>query len=48
MMPAIDLPLFKRLLGQSAETVGPFRWQVSLPARAARRVSCARTRTRTP
>ena len=38
MMPAIDLPIFKRLLGQSAETVGPFRWQVSLPARAARRV----------
>ena len=38
LLPAIDLGLFKRLLSQDAETVGPHRWQVSLPARAARRV----------
>jgi 1-acyl-sn-glycerol-3-phosphate acyltransferase len=38
LMPAIELELFKRLLGQSAETVGPHRWQISLAARAGRRV----------
>jgi 1-acyl-sn-glycerol-3-phosphate acyltransferase len=38
LMPAFELDLFKRLLGQSAETVGPHRWQISLPARAGRRV----------
>jgi 1-acyl-sn-glycerol-3-phosphate acyltransferase len=38
LLPAIDLALFKRLLGQNAETVGPHRWQISLPARTARRV----------
>jgi 1-acyl-sn-glycerol-3-phosphate acyltransferase len=38
LLPAIDLGLFRRLLGQAAETVGPHRWQVTLPARAARRV----------
>jgi 1-acyl-sn-glycerol-3-phosphate acyltransferase len=29
ILPAIDLPLFVRLLGQSTETTGPHRWQVS-------------------
>jgi 1-acyl-sn-glycerol-3-phosphate acyltransferase len=38
LLPAIDISLFKRLLSQSTETAGPHRWQVSLPARAARRV----------
>ena len=28
ILPAIDLPLFVRLLGQTTETVGPHRWQV--------------------
>src|SRR5690606_41806255 len=35
--PAIDLDLFIRLLGQSTENTGPYRWQVSLPARTVRR-----------
>ena len=35
--PAIDLDLFTRLLSQTTETVGPFRWQTSLWARIARR-----------
>jgi 1-acyl-sn-glycerol-3-phosphate acyltransferase len=38
VLPAIDLDLFARLIGQSAETTGPHRWQASLPCRAARRV----------
>jgi 1-acyl-sn-glycerol-3-phosphate acyltransferase len=38
VMPAIDQDLFARLMTQSAETVGPHRWQIGLPARAARRV----------
>jgi len=29
ILPAIDLPLFVRLLTQSTETTGPHRWQVS-------------------
>ena len=29
ILPAIDLPLFVRLLGQTTETVGPHRWQVN-------------------
>jgi 1-acyl-sn-glycerol-3-phosphate acyltransferase len=33
--PAMDLQLFIRLLGQTTETVGPHRWQVTLPARTA-------------
>ena len=36
ILPAIDLPLFVRLLGQTTETVGPHRWQTSWWARAAR------------
>jgi 1-acyl-sn-glycerol-3-phosphate acyltransferase len=38
LLPAIDIALFKRLLTRSAETTGPHRWQVSWPARTARRV----------
>jgi 1-acyl-sn-glycerol-3-phosphate acyltransferase len=33
LLPAIDLPLFTRLVGQTTETVGPHRWQVLPPAR---------------
>jgi 1-acyl-sn-glycerol-3-phosphate acyltransferase len=29
ILPAIDLPLFVRLLGQTTETVGPYPWQTS-------------------
>jgi 1-acyl-sn-glycerol-3-phosphate acyltransferase len=36
ILPAIDLPLFVRLLGQTTETVGPHRWQASWWARLAR------------
>jgi 1-acyl-sn-glycerol-3-phosphate acyltransferase len=38
IMPAIDLDLFIRLLGQTTETVGPFRWQTSLWAQIVRRL----------
>jgi 1-acyl-sn-glycerol-3-phosphate acyltransferase len=36
--PAMDLSLFIRLLGQTTETVGPHRWQITPPARTARAV----------
>jgi 1-acyl-sn-glycerol-3-phosphate acyltransferase len=36
--PAMDLPLFIRLIGQTTETVGPHRWQITAPVRAARGV----------
>jgi 1-acyl-sn-glycerol-3-phosphate acyltransferase len=36
ILPGIDLPLFVRLLGQTTETVGPYRWQTSWWARLAR------------
>ncbi len=36
--PAMDLQLFIRLLGQTTETVGPHRWQITVPARTARGV----------
>lgn len=36
ILPAIDLPLFERLMTQSAETEGPHRWQVKWWARAVR------------
>jgi 1-acyl-sn-glycerol-3-phosphate acyltransferase/uncharacterized protein with GYD domain len=36
--PAMDLSLFIRLLGQTTETVGPHRWQITAPARTARSV----------
>ena len=38
MIPAIDLALFARLLGRSTATTGPYRWQISWPARIVRRV----------
>jgi 1-acyl-sn-glycerol-3-phosphate acyltransferase len=38
ILPALDLDLFIRLLGQTTETVGPFRWQTSLWAQIARRL----------
>ncbi|MFN0096519.1 MAG: 1-acyl-sn-glycerol-3-phosphate acyltransferase [Dehalococcoidia bacterium] len=37
VMPAIDMPLFVRLLGQEAGTSGPHPWQVRVPAQVARR-----------
>lgn len=37
VLPAIDLPLFIRLVGQTTETTGPHRWQITWPARLARR-----------
>jgi 1-acyl-sn-glycerol-3-phosphate acyltransferase len=36
ILPAIDLPLFVRLLGQTTETEGPHRWQVQWWARTLR------------
>lgn len=47
IFPAMDLDLFVRLLTQSTETVGPFRWQTSLWAQAVRRVLRYDTVTRT-
>jgi 1-acyl-sn-glycerol-3-phosphate acyltransferase len=38
IFPAMDLPLFIRLIGQTTETVGPHRWQTRLPARTLRSV----------
>lgn len=38
VLPAIDLPVFIRLLGQTTETVGPHRWQIRWPAQVARRM----------
>ncbi|MFN0095061.1 MAG: 1-acyl-sn-glycerol-3-phosphate acyltransferase [Dehalococcoidia bacterium] len=35
--PAIDMPLFVRLLGQSTETTGPHPWQIRFPVQVARR-----------
>ena len=37
VLPAIDLPLFIRLLGQTTETVGPYPWQIRWPVQIARR-----------
>jgi 1-acyl-sn-glycerol-3-phosphate acyltransferase len=39
ILPAIDLPLFVRLLGQTTETEGPHRWQVQWWSRLARPVA---------
>lgn len=47
IFPAIDLELFTRLLSQTTETVGPFRWQTSLWAQVARRLLRYDTITRT-
>jgi 1-acyl-sn-glycerol-3-phosphate acyltransferase len=38
IFPAMDLNLFIRLIGQTTETVGPHRWQITAPARAVRGV----------
>src|SRR5215472_340696 len=38
ILPALDLDLFIRLLGQTTETVGPFRWQTSWWAQIVRRL----------
>jgi 1-acyl-sn-glycerol-3-phosphate acyltransferase len=45
--PAMDLDLFSRLLTQTTETTGPFRWQTSLWARMVRRLLRYDTVTRT-
>ena len=37
VLPAIDIPLFVRLLGQTTETVGPYKWQISWWAQLIRR-----------
>jgi 1-acyl-sn-glycerol-3-phosphate acyltransferase len=37
VLPAIDMPLFIRLLGQTTETSGPHPWQIRFPAQVARR-----------
>jgi 1-acyl-sn-glycerol-3-phosphate acyltransferase/uncharacterized protein with GYD domain len=37
LIPAIDLSLFARLMGRSTENTGPYKWQVSWPARLVRR-----------
>ncbi len=39
ILPAIDLPLFQRLMHQSAHTDGPHRWQIRWWARLARLVA---------
>lgn len=36
IMPAIDIPVFERLLGQSLHTSGPQKWQIKPWAKAAR------------
>lgn len=38
VLPAIDLGLFIRLMGQTTETVGPHRWQISWHCRLFRRM----------
>jgi 1-acyl-sn-glycerol-3-phosphate acyltransferase len=43
VLPAIDLDVFVRLLGQTTETVGPYRWQISRWAQIVRR--CLRYHT---
>jgi len=47
VLPAIDLDLFVRLLGQTTETVGPYPWQISLWAQVVRRIMRYHTMTRT-
>jgi 1-acyl-sn-glycerol-3-phosphate acyltransferase len=37
VLPAVNIDLFTRLLGQSVQNTGPHRWQASWPARAVRR-----------
>jgi 1-acyl-sn-glycerol-3-phosphate acyltransferase len=47
IFPAMDLDLFVRLLSQTTETTGPFRWQTSLWAQVVRRLLRYDTVTRT-
>jgi len=47
IFPTIDLDLFSRLLGQTTEITGPFKWQTSLWAQVARRFLRYDTLTRT-
>jgi 1-acyl-sn-glycerol-3-phosphate acyltransferase len=47
VLPAIDLDLFVRLLGQTTETVGPYPWQISRWAQIVRRIMRYHTATRT-
>jgi 1-acyl-sn-glycerol-3-phosphate acyltransferase len=46
ILPALDLDLFIRLLSQTTETVGPYRWQTSLWAQVMRRLLRYPTYTR--
>jgi 1-acyl-sn-glycerol-3-phosphate acyltransferase len=46
VLPAIDLDLFVRLLGQTTETVGPYPWQIAPWARVVRRLMRYHTITR--
>jgi 1-acyl-sn-glycerol-3-phosphate acyltransferase len=46
VLPAIDMPLFARLLSQSTETTGPHRWQIRWYAQVGRRLLRRRTVTR--
>ena len=46
ILPAIDLDVFVRLLGQTTETVGPYPWQISGWARLVRRIMRYHTNTR--
>ena len=46
VLPAMDLPLFVRLLGQTTETTGPHHWQTRWWAQAARRFLRSRTITK--
>ena len=46
ILPAIDLPLFIRLMGQTTETTGPYTWQIKWWAQIARRAMRYRVITR--
>ncbi len=46
VLPAIDLSLFVRLLGQTTETTGPYHWQISWWAQIVRRLLRYRTITK--
>lgn len=46
ILPAIDLPIFARLLEQTTETVGPHSWQIRFHAQVGRRLLRRYTYTR--
>ena len=46
VLPAIDLDVFVRLLGQTTETLGPYPWQIGRWAQLARRLLRYHTMTR--